>query len=167
MEALRVSAMRFSERARECPRLARHDHECERDLLIKHPARKNRACVSKPIEITARRILVCHHRRGKHPSAMRKIRNDAAGISLEGELISLVHPQRLERLEPLNWPQHALATGTTDFLWRSRDKRARDCLCLMLLVNCCILSPESSRFDRSFTYSSRTPMHFPMHFPRG
>src|SRR5512132_1213465 len=46
----------------------------------------------------------------------------------QGELLPPAHPQRLERLN--DW--------TTDFLWRSRDKSARVCICLVLLVSCCI-----------------------------
>jgi hypothetical protein len=47
----------------------------------------NRAPVSKPIEITDRGILVCHHLRRKHPSGARlAARRDAD------------NPERLERL---------------------------------------------------------------------
>jgi len=41
----RKIAMRFSERARERPRLARHDHESERDLLIRHLLGKSSVCL--------------------------------------------------------------------------------------------------------------------------
>ena len=43
----------------------------------------NRVPVSKPIEVTDRGILVCHQRRRKHPSVMRKIGNGVCSLNVE------------------------------------------------------------------------------------
>jgi hypothetical protein len=64
----RKIAMRFSERARERSRLARHDHESECDYSS-DTLLGNRARGSKPIEIIDRGILVCHQRRTKDRDA--------------------------------------------------------------------------------------------------
>jgi len=66
----------------------------------------NQARVSKPIEITARGILVYHQRRRKHPSVMRKIGNGLWSLNVERLNLELssrfersVAVERLERLE--------------------------------------------------------------------
>jgi hypothetical protein len=95
----------------------------------------NRAPVSKPIEITDRAILVCHQRRRKHPSVMRKIWKAPAGFSPEfRENQCLRHILNIWNV--LNdWNDRLPIGGQT-------IKRARVCICLMLLVNYCILSAE-------------------------
>ena len=96
----------------------------------------NRARVSKPIEITARGVFVCHQRGRKHPSCVRLApRRDADNLErprwffarVQGELLPPAHPQRLER--PTSYGGHVI-------------RGARVCFCLMLFVNCCTLSLE-------------------------